>query len=307
MSLSRYIGRRLLQIVPTLLILVTAVFLMVYVAGDPVVLMLGDDATEEDIRALRAALGLDQPLLVQYWTYLQSLLRGDFGTSYRYGLSALPIVLERLPATLVLAFSSLIFAVIISIPLGIWSAVRRGSRLDALISGMSVLAKAMPNFWLGIMLILLFSVTLRMLPVSGTGSWAHLVLPTIALGTGIAAEITRLVRSSMLEVLNQDFIRTARGKGLSGRIVLYRHALRNIFVPTMSITILQFTSLLNGALVTEAVFAWPGMGQLLVSSVTQRDMAVVQAAIFVVAGMVILVNLITDISFKLADRRIELA
>ena len=147
MNLSRYVGRRLLQILPTLAILVTAVFLMVYVAGDPVVLMLGDDATAEDIAALRAALGLDQPFHVQYWTFLSNLLQGDFGTSYRYGLSALPIVLERLPATLVLAFSSLCFAVIVSIPLGIWSAVRRGSRLDALISGMSVIAKAMPNFW----------------------------------------------------------------------------------------------------------------------------------------------------------------
>ena len=165
----------------------------------------------------------------------------------------------------------------------------------------------MPNFWLGIMLILLFAVTLKWLPVSGTGSWGHLVLPTIALGTGVSAEITRLVRSSMLDVLGQDFIRTARGKGLSSRVVLYRHALRNVFVPVSSITLLQFTGLLNGALVTEAVFAWPGMGQLLVSSITQRDMAIVQAAVFTVAVMVIVVNLATDVAFKLADRRIQLS
>jgi peptide/nickel transport system permease protein len=305
--MSRYIGRRLLQVVPTLLIIVTAVFLMLYVAGDPVVLMLGDDATPEQIASLREALGLNEPLHVQYGTYLANVLQGDFGTSYRYGLDALPIVLERLPATLMLAASSLIFAVVVSVPLGIWSAVHRGGRLDAVISGLSVLAKAMPNFWLGIMLILLFAVTLKWLPVSGTGSWGHLVLPTIALGTGVSAEITRLVRSSMLDVLGQDFIRTARGKGLSSRVVLYRHALRNVFVPVSSITLLQFTGLLNGALVTEAVFAWPGMGQLLVSSITQRDMAIVQAAVFTVAVMVIVVNLATDVAFKLADRRIQLS
>jgi len=298
--MSRYIGRRLLQVVPTLLI-------MLYVAGDPVVLMLGDDATPEQIASLREALGLNEPLHVQYGTYLANVLQGDFGTSYRYGLDALPIVLERLPATLMLAASSLIFAVVVSVPLGIWSAVHRGGRLDAVISGLSVLAKAMPNFWLGIMLILLFAVTLKWLPVSGTGSWGHLVLPTIALGTGVSAEITRLVRSSMLDVLGQDFIRTARGKGLSSRVVLYRHALRNVFVPVSSITLLQFTGLLNGALVTEAVFAWPGMGQLLVSSITQRDMAIVQAAVFTVAVMVIVVNLATDVAFKLADRRIQLS
>jgi peptide/nickel transport system permease protein len=305
--MSRYIGRRLLQVVPTLLIIVTAVFLMLYVAGDPVVLMLGDEATPEQIASLREALGLNEPLHVQYGTYLANVLQGDFGTSYRYGLDALPIVLERLPATLMLAASSLIFAVVVSVPLGIWSAVHRGGRLDAAISGLSVLAKAMPNFWLGIMLILLFAVTLKWLPVSGTGSWGHLVLPTIALGTGVSAEITRLVRSSMLDVLGQDFIRTARGKGLSSRVVLYRHALRNVFVPVSSITLLQFTGLLNGALVTEAVFAWPGMGQLLVSSITQRDMAIVQAAVFTVAVMVIVVNLATDVAFKLADRRIQLS
>src|SRR5690606_10679148 len=194
--MSRYIGRRLLQVVPTLLIIVTAVFLMLYVAGDPVVLMLGDEATPEQIASLREALGLNEPLHVQYGTYLANVLQGDFGTSYRYGLDALPIVLERLPATLMLAASSLIFAVVVSVPLGIWSAVHRGGRLDAVISGLSVLAKAMPNFWLGIMLILLFAVTLKWLPVSGTGSWGHLVLPTIALGTGVSAEITPRVRRS---------------------------------------------------------------------------------------------------------------
>lgn len=280
---------------------------MLYVAGDPVVLMLGDDATPEQAERLREALGLNEPLHVQYATYLGNVLQGDFGTSYRYGLDALPIVLERLPATLMLAASSLVFAIVVSIPLGIWSAVHRGGRLDAAISGLSVLAKAMPNFWLGIMLILLFSVTLSWLPVSGTGTWWHLVLPTLALGTGVSAEITRLVRSSMLDVLGQDFIRTARGKGISNRAVLYRHALRNVFVPVSSITLLQFTGLLNGALVTEAVFAWPGMGQLLVSSITQRDMAIVQAAVVTVALMVIAVNLITDIAFKFADRRIQLS
>lgn len=305
--MSRYVARRLAQVIPTLFIIVTVVFMMLYIVGDPVPLMLGDDATPEQVATLREALGLDKPLHVQYGTYVVNAIQLDFGTSYRYGLDALPIVLERLPATLLLAASSLAFAIVISIPLGIWSAVHRGSRLDAFVSGISVLAKAMPNFWFAIMLILLFSVALSMLPVSGTGTYAHLVLPTIALGTGTAAEITRLVRSSMIDTLSQDFIRTARGKGIGDRVVLYRHALRNVFVPVTSITLLQFTGLLNGALVTEAVFAWPGMGQLLVSSITQRDMAVVQAAVFTVAIMVIAVNLLADIAFKVADRRIQLS
>jgi len=301
-----YILRRLVQVIPTLLIIVTLVFLMLFVIGDPVALMLGDDATPEQIATMRSALGLDRPLWEQYITYLSNLLRGDFGTSYRYGLPAMPIVLERLPATLTLALSSLALAVVVAVPLGIWSAVRRGRKVDVVISTVAVVGKAMPTFWLGIMLVLLLAVTWRIFPVSGSGSWYHLVLPTLALGVATIAEITRLVRSSMLDTLNQDYIRTARGKGLSEGTILYRHALRNVFVPVTSIIVLQLAGLLNGAVVTEAVFAWPGLGQLLVSAVTTRDMALVQSAVFVIAVLVIAANLISDVLFKISDRRIQL-
>ncbi|MVT27728.1 ABC transporter permease [Nesterenkonia alkaliphila] len=304
--MGTYIAGRLAQMIPTLLLIVTIVFFLVYVVGDPVGLMLGDNATPEQVAAMREAMGLNQPVFMQYLNYIGSVLTGDFGESYQYGQAALPIVLERLPATLTLAIGAILLALVIAIPLGVWSATHRGGVIDSVVSSISVLAKAMPNFWLGIMLILLFAVTLRWLPVSGAGSWAHLVLPVIALGTGTAAEITRLVRSSMIEILSQDYIRTAYGKGLRRRAVVYRHALLNAFVPVTSITILQFSTLIGGALVTEVVFSWPGLGQLLVNAVSQRDMALVQASVFVIAVMVLALSLISDLLFKAVDRRINL-
>lgn len=304
--MGTYIAGRLAQMVPTLLLIVTIVFFLVYIVGDPVGLMLGDNATPEQVAAMREAMGLDEPVLMQYVSYLGSALVGDFGSSYQYNEAALPVVLEQLPATLTLAIGGILLALLISIPLGVWSATHRGGAIDSAISSISVVAKAMPNFWLGIMLILLFAVTLQWLPVSGSGSWAHLVMPVIALGTGTAAEITRLVRSSMVEILSQDYIRTARGKGLPNRVVVYKHALLNAFVPVSSITILQFSTLLGGAMVTEAVFSWPGLGQLLVNAVSQRDMALVQAAVFVIAVMVLLLSLVSDLLFKAVDRRISL-
>lgn len=301
-----YIGRRLLEVIPTLFLIVTIVFFLVYIVGDPVTLMLGENATPEQVKAIRDSMGLNDPLLVQYWNYITHAFVGDFGDSYQYREPAMAIVLERLPLTLTLAVGSIILALVIAIPLGVWAATHRGGVIDNVVSSLSVLAKAMPNFWLGIMLILLFAVTLSWFPVSGSGTWAHLVLPVITLGTGTAAEITRLVRSSMVEILSQDYVRTAHGKGLRESIVVFKHALSNAFIPVASITVLQFSTLLGGALVTEAVFAWPGLGQLLVKSVTQRDMPVVQAAVFVIALMVIALSILSDISFKLVDRRIKL-
>ncbi|MBV0896162.1 ABC transporter permease [Microbacterium sp. NC79] len=301
-----YIGRRLLEVIPTLFLIVTIVFFLVYIVGDPVTLMLGENATPEQVKAIRDSMGLNDPLLVQYWNYITHAFVGDFGDSYQYREPAMAIVLERLPLTLTLAVGSIILALVIAIPLGVWAATHRGGAIDNVVSSLSVLAKAMPNFWLGIMLILLFAVTLSWFPVSGSGTWAHLVLPVITLGTGTAAEITRLVRSSMVEILSQDYVRTAHGKGLRESIVVFKHALSNAFIPVASITVLQFSTLLGGALVTEAVFAWPGLGQLLVKSVTQRDMPVVQAAVFVIALMVIALSILSDISFKLVDRRIKL-
>lgn len=303
--MGNYLIRRLLQIIPVLLIISFIVFSLVFVAGDPVALMLPEDATEQDAQILRESLGLDRPFLVQYGSYVVNLVQGDFGKSFRYNESALPIVLERLPATLELAIAAMIVAIVIAIPLGIWSATKQNSALDLIATGGAVLGKAMPNFWLGIMLILVFSVTLGMLPVSGRGTLAHIVLPAVTLGTGIAAEMTRLIRSSMIEILNQDYVRTAKSKGLKDRIVVYKHAFRNSLIPVITITALQTSTLVGGTLITETVFSWPGLGQLLIQAVNTRDMAIVQASVFVIAIMVILMNLIADILYRVLDPRIK--
>ncbi|QZT34136.1 ABC transporter permease [Caldalkalibacillus thermarum TA2.A1] len=303
--MRKYFLRRILQIIPVLLIISFIVFFLMYMAGDPAALMLPEDASPEDIQKLREALNLDKPFYVQYGTFLLNIVQGDFGTSFRYNQPALPIALERLPATLELAIASMIVATLIAIPMGIWSATRRNTYIDLFITGSAVLGKAMPNFWLGIMLILLFSVTWQILPVSGRGTLSHLVLPAITLGTGIAAEMTRLIRSSMLEVINQDYVRTAKSKGLASAAVIYKHAFRNCLIPVVTIMALQTPLLVGGTLITEAVFAWPGMGQLLIQSVNYRDMAVVQACVFVIALLVILSNLLADVLYRVLDPRIK--
>ncbi|GIN40783.1 ABC transporter permease [Bacillus sp. Gen3] len=303
--MKKYLVKRLLQIIPVLFIITFVVFVLVYLAGDPVALMLPEDASEADREALRTALGLNQPFLYQYFHFIGDLIQGNFGTSFRYHQEALPLVLERLPATFELAAASMLIAIIIAIPLGIFSAQKRNSFVDLFITGGSVLGKAMPSFWLGIMLILMLAVNYQIFPVSGRGTWAHLILPAITLGTGVAAEMTRLVRSSMLDILNQDYIRTAKSKGVSETLVVYKHAFRNSLIPVVTITSLQVTHLVSGALITETVFSWPGLGQLLVQAVNGRDMAVVQAAVFVIAILVILINLITDLIYRLLDPRIN--
>lgn len=304
-EMKKYILKQLFQIVPVLFIITFIVFCLVYVAGDPVSMMLPLDAPPEQIASLRAKLGLDQPLMVQYFTYMGNLLQGDFGNSFRYGQPALEIVLERVPATLELAFSSMLVATVLAVPLGIWSATSRNSALDLLITGGSVLGKAMPNFWLGIMLILLLAVTFRVFPVSGRGGWQHLVLPSITMGTAIAAEMTRLIRSSMLEILEQDYVKTARSKGISNFLVVYKHAFRNALIPVITIMALQTSHLVGGALITESVFAWPGLGQLIVQAVNGRDMAILQAAIIITAFMVIAINMMADLLYRVVDPRIQ--
>ncbi|PTM59056.1 ABC transporter permease [Desmospora activa] len=301
----KYFFKSLLQVIPVLFIISLIVFILVNVTGNPVDLMLPETATEEDRANLIQALGLDQPLHVQYFRFLKNAVQGDFGESFRYNQPALPIVLERLPATIELAVTSMIVATLLSIPLGILSAVKRNTFLDVLITGGAVLGKAMPNFWLGIMLILILSVTLKIFPVSGHGTFLHLVLPAITLGTGIAAEMTRLIRSSMLEILGQDYIRTARSKGLMEIIVVNKHALRNALIPVVTIMALQTSTLIGGTLITETVFSWPGMGQLLIQAVNTRDMALVQAAVFVIALFVILGNLLADLTYRYLDPRIK--
>ncbi|PWW32147.1 peptide/nickel transport system permease protein [Cytobacillus oceanisediminis] len=303
--MKKYLTKRLLQIIPVLFIITFVVFVLVYLAGDPVSLMLPEDASEADREALREALGLNEPFVYQYFHFLSDLISGNFGTSFRYNQEALPLVLERLPATFELAAASMFVATVIAIPLGIYSARKRNSFVDLFITGGSVLGKAMPNFWLGIMLILLLAVNYQVFPVSGRGTIFHMVLPAITLGTGIAAEMTRLIRSSMLEILNQDYIRTAKSKGASETSVVFKHAFRNSLIPVVTIMGLQISHLVSGALITETVFSWPGLGLLLVQAVNGRDMAVVQAAVFIIAILVILVNLMTDLVYRLLDPRIN--
>lgn len=305
--MAKFLLRRLFQIIPVLLIISFIVFSLVFIAGDPVALMLPDDASQEDVEQLREALGLNEHFIVQYGIYLRDLVTGDFGTSYRYGTDALEVVLERLPATLELAGLALFLSVVTAIPLGIWSATKRNTSMDLVATGAAVVGKAMPNFWLGIMLILVFSVMLGWFPVSGRGSFLHIVLPAVTLATGIAAEMTRLVRSSMIESLSQDYVRTAKSKGLKRHLVVYKHALKNSLIPVITITFLQTSTLVGGTLITETVFAWPGLGQLLIQSVYARDMAIVQASVFIIASLVILMNLIADILYRYLDPRIKLS
>ncbi|MEJ8766519.1 ABC transporter permease [Oceanobacillus sp. HCA-5259] len=303
--MSKYIIKRLLEVIPVLFIITFAVFILVYHAGDPVSMMLPEDASQEDRENLRESLGLNEPFLVQYGSFIKDISTGNFGVSTRYNAEALPLVLERLPATFELAGAAMLVSLIISIPLGIWSANKRNSFVDLFITGGSVLGKAMPNFWLGIMLILVLAVMIPIFPVSGRGTMLHLILPAITLGTSVAAEMTRLVRSSMLDTLGQDYIRTAMSKGVSDKKVIFYHAFRNTLIPVLTITTLQLSILVSGSIITESVFQWPGLGMLLVQAVNARDMAVVQAAVFIIAIFVILVNLITDLIYVIIDPRIK--
>jgi peptide/nickel transport system permease protein len=297
--------RALLQFVPVLYIVSLVVFVLVYLTGDPSALLVPEDASEEDRLALVAAWGLDQPWHLQYARYMANILSGDFGVSYRYGSDALPVVLERIPATLVLTAGGLAVAILIALPTGIFAALNRNSLPDLAISALTVLGKAMPSFWVGIMLILVFGVWLRLLPVSGSGGLAHLILPAITLGTGFAAELTKLIRSSLLEAMGQDYVRTARAKGLPEAVVVLRHGLRNALIPALTMTSLHAIALLGGALVTETVFSWPGLGQLVVQAIYTKDMAVIQIAVFVITIMALSINLATDTLYRLIDPRLR--
>lgn len=303
-----YITRRLIGMLPVIFGITLIVFVLLRVSGDPVSLMLGEDSTPEQVEQLRSSLGLDRPIYEQYLIFMAGIAQGDFGESIRYtNQPALQVVLERLPATLQLGLAALLIAIGISLPAGIIAALNRNRFLDHCVSFMAVLGQAMPNFWLGIMLILIFSVTLGWTPVSGRESFTAVILPAITLGASLAAILMRLLRSSLLEVLGQDYIRTGRAKGLPGRTVLSKHALRNALLAYITIIGLQLASLMAGAVVTEQVFAWPGIGQLAVQAVNSRDMAVVQAIVIIAALIVMLANLIVDVLYSVIDPRIQYA
>ncbi|CAN5444677.1 ABC transporter permease [soil metagenome] len=304
--MTAYILRRLLQMIPVVLGITVIVFVLLRISGDPVTLMLPEDATQEQVRQLRESLGLDRPLFEQYLIFLSNLVQGDFGESIRYrGQPALPIVLERLPATLELTLAAMLVGVMISLPAGIIAAVNRNRWPDYGATTFAIMGEAMPNFWLGIMLILIFSVQLGWLPVSGRGGLQYLILPALTLGTALAALLMRLMRSSLLEVLGQDYVRTARAKGLRGRMVLLKHAVRNALLAYVTVLGLQVASLMAGAVVTEQVFAWPGIGLLAIHAINSRDMAIVQAVVIVASLIVMSANLLVDLLYALIDPRIH--
>lgn len=280
-------------------------FVFMHLSGDPVMLMLPPDATAKQIEELRERMGFNDPIPLQYLRFLSGAVRGDFGTSLRYQQPAMGLVLERLPATLELALTGMGIALLVAVPFGILSAVRRRSALDYLVMGGALLGLSMPNFWVGIVGILIFSVKLRLLPTAGRGTWAQLVLPGLALGSYLMALVARLTRSGMLEVIRQDYVRTARAKGLAEPLIIVRHALMNALIPLVTVVGLQMGELLGGTVVIETVFAWPGVGRLILQAVFQRDYPLVQAAVFMLAMIFVGANLFIDVSYRYLDPRIR--
>ncbi len=297
---------RLLSALITLFGVVTLVFFLIhFIPGDPVEYILGDSARPADRNALRQQLGLDQPLLQQYSSYLINLLSLDLGRSLHSNQSVTALLAERFPATLELALAAFFIAVLIAVPLGVMAARRRGTAWDSSAMTMSLLGVSIPNFWLGPMLILLFSLWLGWTPVSGREQAGSLILPAITLGASLSAVLARMVRSTLLEVLNEDYIRTARAKGLNESSVIWRHALMNTMLPVVTLLGLQLGALLAGAVITETVFSWPGIGSLLIESIQKRDYPLVQGCVLLVAVSYLLINTATDLLYQLLDPRIR--
>jgi ABC-type dipeptide/oligopeptide/nickel transport system permease component len=304
----RFVVRRILSTIPALWLILTMVFLLVHVVpGDPVQQMMGESARPEDVIRMRHALGLDRPLLAQYGDYLSHTLRGNLGTSFRFHAPVERIVGEHLPATLELALAGLCVCIGIAIPAGLAAAQRPGSATDRTVSVLTLFGLSIPNFALGPLLILVFSVALGWLPVSGRGGITHLILPAFTLGAALAAILTRMVRATVMEELASDYVRTARAKGLSEAAVLVRHALHNSLIPILTILGLQLGSLLAGTIVTETIFAWPGIGRLAVQAIDARDYPLLQGCILATTLCYVLVNLLTDLLYAAADPRVRLS
>jgi peptide/nickel transport system permease protein len=301
-----FLVRRVLWTLPILLGVLTLVFFLLHlIPGDPVDVMLGEQALPADRARMRAALGLERPLGEQYASYLAGTLRGDLGTSLRSGRPVVAHIAERLPATAELMLGAMAVALAVALPLGLLAALRHGSWVDRLASAFAVLGVATPNFWLGPLLILAFALRLDWLPVNERGTLAHLVLPAITLGTAMAALLSRMTRTALVEVLGEDYIRTARAKGLRERSVVLVHALRNAAIPVVTVIGLQVGVLLSGAIITESIFDWPGLGTLLLQGIYARDYPVVQGCILVIALIYVAVNLLTDLAYGWVDPRIR--
>ncbi len=304
--MHKYVLKRLLLLIPVMIGVTFIVFgIMHLTPGSPAKIKLGEMAKPEQIEALEKEMGLDKPFIVQYVRYMKGAVQGDFGRSYLSNRPVFNEVLQRFPATLKLAIASMVIAVVIGIPVGIISATRQYSALDSITMVLALIGVSMPVFWLGLMLILLFSVTLGWLPSSGASTLQHLILPSITLGLSSTAIITRMTRSSMLEVIRQDYIRTARAKGVSERVVINKHALRNALIPVVTVIGLQFGSLLGGAVLTESVFSWPGVGKLMIDAIKKQDRPVVLACIIFISITFSVVNLAVDILYAFIDPRIK--
>lgn len=304
--MHRYIVKRILLLVPVVFGVLTFVFLMIHlVPGDPVELMLGETALQADKETLRKELRLDEPIAVQYLHYLGGLIRGDFGRSLHTNRPVLTSILERFPATIELALAALLIATLIALPLGIIAALRQRSLVDNGAMLFALLGVSIPNFWLGPLLIIFFSLKLGWFPVSGRGSLLHLVLPAITLGTGMSAILARMTRSTFLEVLGKEYITVARAKGIRGLSVVLKHALRNALIPIITIIGLQLGALLSGAIITETIFSWPGIGRLTIQAINTRDYPLVQGCVLFISLSYVMVNLLTDLFYAYIDPRIR--
>lgn len=303
--MKKYILKRLLQSIICLFGVTVIVFSLSRISGDPVQLMASPESTEEDLEQLRVVLGLDRPLYVQYGTYMWGVLRGNFGRSLRWDVPCLDLFLERFPNTLKLASAGMAFAVLVGLPVGVWSAVKVGGWFDRFGKVFALMGQALPNFWLALMLILIFSVILGILPTSGMGGWKHMLMPTLTLGWYITASIVRLSRSSMLDVLDMEYIKMSRILGTPASIVIMRDAFKNALPPVLTMSAISFVFLLNGTVITETVFNWPGVGRLIVDAIFTRDFPVVQTCVMIASSLFIVANLLVDIAYSYLDPRIR--
>jgi peptide/nickel transport system permease protein len=302
-----YIVGRLATAILVILGVSIVSFFLTFLTGDPAEIMLPPGATAAQIAQFRAEWGFDDPLPVQYWRFLKRAVHGDFGISLRHGQSSLPLIAARLPATLQLTLTAMVLAIVLALPLGVLAATHRGRPIDLLAMGVALFGQSVPNFWLAIMMILLFAVSWGLLPTSGRGGIAHVVMPAVAIAINLMALLTRLVRSTMIELLSEDYIRTARAKGLRELFVTTGHALPNALIPLVTVIGLQFGYILGGAVVIETVFTWPGVGLFTIQAILNRDYPVVQASVFILATAVVLINLIVDLLYVWLDPRIRVA
>ena len=302
-----YVVHQLAQLVVVVIGISILAFVILHVLGDPVLLLLPQNAGKEEFERYRKLLGLDQPLWVQYWKFASQAVQGDFGKSWYADTPAFSLVLERMPPTIYLTLAGLVVALLIALPLGILAALKRHSFVDTLCTGIAVAGQAMPLFWFGIMLIIIFAVRLRALPASGYGTWQHFVMPAFCLGAAFAPITMRLVRSGVIEVLSMEYITTARAKGVGERTVVIKHAFRNACIPIITILGLQFGQLLGGAIITETVFAWPGVATLTVESIRNQDFPVVQCAVVLLALLIVTANVIVDLVVGFIDPRIRVS